>query len=75
MNLMAVIVVFRFLMSASEDTLALHLAFSVAQTAKTPSSILFLGCGLVQGFLALLWTPSRKPRLRILRCLVLSFCV
>jgi hypothetical protein len=38
MNLMAVIVVFRFLMSASVDTPASHCAFLVRQTANTPSA-------------------------------------
>jgi hypothetical protein len=33
-----VIVVFRFLLLASVDTLALHEAFSVQQTANTPSA-------------------------------------
>jgi hypothetical protein len=35
MNLMAVIVLFRFLMSASVDTPALHRAFSMQQIANT----------------------------------------
>jgi hypothetical protein len=38
MNLMTVIVVFRFLMSASVDTPALHIVFSVWQTENTPSA-------------------------------------
>jgi hypothetical protein len=37
-NLMAVIVVFRFLMSASVDTPDSHRAFSVRPTANTPSA-------------------------------------
>jgi hypothetical protein len=38
MNLMAVIVIFRFLMSASVDNPASHRAFSVRLTANTPSA-------------------------------------
>jgi capsule polysaccharide export protein KpsE/RkpR len=40
MNLMAVIVVFRFLMSASVDTPASQRAFQVRQTANTSSASL-----------------------------------
>jgi hypothetical protein len=65
MNLCAVIVVFKFLMSASVDTPASHRAFSLCKLQTLPVSVLFLGCGLVRVFLALVWMLS----------LVLSFCV
>jgi hypothetical protein len=55
MNLMNVIVVFRFLMSASVDTPASHIERSQCGRLQTlPVLILFLSCGLVRGFLTLL---------------------
>jgi hypothetical protein len=71
MNLMAVIVVFKFPMSASDDSPASHKAFSVRPTANTPSASLIPRLWVGSSF----FNTALDALLRILRCLVLSFCV